>query len=91
MCIRGSLKGANDDQTRGIDIVRKAIAAPIKQIAENAGFDGVLVAGKLLDQSDETLGFNAATDVYEDLLTAGVIDPTKVVRTALQNLSLIHI
>ena len=81
------LKGANDDQTRGIDIVRKAIAAPIKQIAENAGFDGVLVAGKLLDQSDETLGFNAATDVYEDLLTAGVIDPTKVVRTALQNAS----
>ncbi len=81
------LKGATDDQTRGIDIVRKAIAAPIKQIAENAGFDGVLVAGKLLDQSDETLGFNAATDVYEDLLTAGVIDPTKVVRTALQNAS----
>ncbi|RVU03432.1 chaperonin GroEL [Novosphingobium umbonatum] len=81
------LKGANDDQTRGIDIVRKAITAPIKQIAENAGFDGVLVAGKLLDQSDETLGFNAATDVYENLLAAGVIDPTKVVRTALQNAS----
>jgi chaperonin GroEL len=81
------LKGANEDQTRGIDIVRKAISAPIKQIAENAGFDGVLVAGKLLDQSDETLGFNAATDVYENLLAAGVIDPTKVVRTALQNAS----
>jgi chaperonin GroEL len=79
------LKGANEDQTRGVDIVRKAISAPIKQIAENAGVDGVLVAGKLLDQSDETLGFNAATDVYEDLLAAGVIDPTKVVRTALQN------
>jgi len=57
------LKGFNEDQTRGIDIVRRAISAPIKQIAENAGFDGVLVAGKLLDQSDETLGFNASTDV----------------------------
>jgi chaperonin GroEL len=79
------LKGANEDQTRGVDIVRKAISAPIKQIAENAGVDGVLVAGKLLDQSDESLGFNAATDVYENLLAAGVIDPTKVVRTALQN------
>jgi chaperonin GroEL len=57
------LKGANEDQTRGVDIVRKAITAPIKQIAENAGVDGVLVAGKLLDQNDEALGFNAATDV----------------------------
>ncbi|NBC37076.1 chaperonin GroEL [Novosphingobium sp. FSY-8] len=81
------LTGANEDQTRGIDIVRKAITAPIKQIAENAGVDGVLVAGKLLDQSDETLGFNAATETYENLLNAGVIDPTKVVRTALQNAS----
>lgn len=79
------LKGANEDQTRGIDIVRKAITAPLKQIAENAGHDGVLVAGKLLDKGDETQGFNAATDVYENLLDAGVIDPTKVVRTALQN------
>ncbi|WCT77717.1 chaperonin GroEL [Novosphingobium humi] len=81
------LKGANEDQTRGIDIVRRAISAPIKQIAENAGVDGVLVAGKLLDQADETLGFNAATETYENLLAAGVIDPTKVVRTALQNAS----
>ncbi|MBB3956339.1 chaperonin GroEL [Novosphingobium sediminicola] len=81
------LKGVNEDQTRGIDIVRKAITAPIKQIAENAGVDGVLVAGKLLDQADETLGFNAATETYENLLAAGVIDPTKVVRTALQNAS----
>ncbi|WP_260925541.1 chaperonin GroEL [Novosphingobium sp. 9] len=79
------LTGANDDQTRGIDIVRKAIAAPIKQIAENAGIDGAVVAGKLLDQSDETLGFNAATETYENLKAAGVIDPTKVVRSALQN------
>ncbi|WP_067734276.1 chaperonin GroEL [Novosphingobium naphthalenivorans] len=79
------LTGVNDDQTRGIDIVRKAISAPVKQIAENAGFDGAVVAGKLLDGSDETLGFNASTDVYENLVAAGVIDPTKVVRTALQD------
>jgi chaperonin GroEL len=79
------LTGANEDQTRGIDIVRKAITAPVKQIAENAGSDGAVVAGKLLDQSDEGIGFNAATDVYENLKAAGVIDPTKVVRTALQD------
>ncbi|WP_395330203.1 chaperonin GroEL [Novosphingobium sp. BL-8H] len=79
------LTGANDDQTRGVDIVRKAITAPLKQIAENAGHDGAVVAGKLLDGSDESLGFNAATDVYENLVAAGVIDPTKVVRTALQD------
>ena len=79
------LTGINDDQTRGVDIVRKAITAPLKQIAENAGHDGAVVAGKLLDGSDESLGFNAATDVYENLVAAGVIDPTKVVRTALQD------
>ncbi|HKR91011.1 chaperonin GroEL [Novosphingobium sp.] len=79
------LTGVNDDQTRGIDIVRKAITAPVKQIAENAGFDGAVVAGKLIDGSDETLGFNAANDTYENLVAAGVIDPTKVVRTALQD------
>ncbi|AXB75394.1 chaperonin GroEL [Novosphingobium sp. P6W] len=79
------LTGANEDQTRGVDIVRKAILAPVKQIAENAGSDGAVVAGKLLDQSDENIGFNAATDVYENLKAAGVIDPTKVVRIALQD------
>ena len=79
------LKGINEDQTRGVDIVRKAIQAPIRQIAENAGHDGAVVAGKLLDQSDENFGFNASTDVYENLVAAGVIDPTKVVRTALQD------
>jgi chaperonin GroEL len=79
------LTGANEDQTRGIDIIRKAITAPVKQIAENAGSDGAVVAGKLLDGSDENIGFNAATDVYENLKAAGVIDPTKVVRTALQD------
>ncbi|HKT85271.1 MAG TPA: chaperonin GroEL [Novosphingobium sp.] len=79
------LAGINDDQTRGIDIVRKAITAPLKQIAENAGFDGAVVAGKLLDGSDEAVGFNASTDTYENLVAAGVFDPTKVVRTALQD------
>jgi chaperonin GroEL len=79
------LKGANDDQTKGIDIVRRAIQAPIRQIAENAGHDGAVVAGNLLREADETQGFNAATDTYENLKAAGVIDPTKVVRTALQD------
>jgi chaperonin GroEL len=79
------LKGVNDAQTRGIDIIRRAISTPLKQIAENAGFDGAVVAGKLLDQDDESLGFNASTDIYENLKAAGVIDPTKVVRTALQD------
>ena len=79
------LKGANEDQTRGIDIIRRAISAPIKQIAQNAGHDGAVVAGNLLREDDETQGFNAATDTYENLVKAGVIDPTKVVRTALQD------
>jgi chaperonin GroEL len=79
------LKGANEDQTRGIDIIRKAITAPIKQIAQNAGHDGAVVAGNLLRENDETQGFNASTDTYENLVKAGVIDPTKVVRTALQD------
>ena len=79
------LKGANDDQTKGIDIVRKAILSPIRQIAENAGHDGAVVSGNLLREGDQTMGFNAATDTYENLKAAGVIDPTKVVRTALQD------
>jgi chaperonin GroEL len=79
------MKGVNDDQTRGIDIVRRALQAPIRQIAENAGHDGAVVAGKLIDGEDQTLGFNAQTEVYENLVQAGVIDPTKVVRTALQD------
>ncbi len=79
------LTGVNDDQTRGIDIVRKALYAPVRQIAENAGHDGAVISGKLLDGADENLGFNAQTDVYEDLVKAGVVDPTKVVRTALQD------
>ena len=77
--------GANDDQTRGVDIVRRAIQAPVRQIATNAGHDGAVISGKLMDANDESLGFNAATDTYENLVAAGVIDPTKVVRTALQD------
>ncbi len=79
------LKGDNDDQTRGVDIVRKSLTALVRQIAQNAGQDGAVVSGKLLDQTDTAFGFNAATDTYENLVAAGVIDPTKVVRTALQN------
>jgi chaperonin GroEL len=79
------IKGFNDDQTRGIDIVRKSLTSLVRQIASNAGQDGAVVSGKLLDQDDTSFGFNAATDTYENLVTAGVIDPTKVVRTALQN------
>lgn len=79
------MKGINDDQTRGIDIIRKAIQAPLRQIAQNAGFDGAVVSGNLLRENDETQGFNASTDVYENLVAAGVIDPTKVVRIALQD------
>jgi len=78
------LTGGNEDQTRGIAIVRKAILAPIRQIATNAGHDGAVVSGNLLREGDETQGFNAGTDTYENLVKAGVIDPTKVVRTALQ-------
>jgi chaperonin GroEL len=79
------LKGENDDQTRGVDIIRKAVETPLRQIAQNAGVDGAVVAGNLLREGDEKQGFNAATDTYENLVQAGVIDPTKVVRTALQD------
>ena len=79
------LKGVNDDQTRGVDIVRKALYAPLRQIAQNAGHDGAVISGKLLEGDDRAQGFNAQTEVYENLVTAGVIDPTKVVRTALQD------
>jgi chaperonin GroEL len=83
--VLAGMTGANEDQTRGIDIVRKALQAPLRQIAENAGFDGAVVAGKLLEQKDLDYGFNAQTEKYENLVKSGVIDPTKVVRTALQD------
>jgi chaperonin GroEL len=81
------VEGANDDQTRGVDIVRRALQSPLRQIAENAGFDGAVVAGKLIDGNDENMGFNAANDEYENLVKSGVVDPTKVVRAALQDAS----
>jgi chaperonin GroEL len=80
-----SLKTANDDQKVGINIVRRALQAPARQIAENAGEDGAVVAGKILDKGDYAFGYNAQTGEYGDLVKQGVIDPTKVVRTALQD------
>ncbi|WIM12953.1 chaperonin GroEL [Enhydrobacter sp.] len=77
-------RSANHDQQVGIDIVRRALQAPLRQIAENAGFDGAVVAGRLLDQKDVHFGFDAQKAEYVDMIKAGVIDPTKVVRTALQ-------
>ena len=79
------LTGSNEDQARGIDIVRKSLQAPLRQIAENAGYDGAVVAGKLVDGKDLNFGFNARSEEYEDLVQSGVIDPTKVVRSALQD------
>ncbi len=79
------LKGDNDDQNVGIDILRRAIQAPIRQIVENAGKEGSIVVGKLLEQKDTNFGYNAQTDEYINLVSAGVIDPVKVVRVALQN------
>jgi chaperonin GroEL len=76
---------ANDDQKAGIDIVRRAIQVPARQIATNAGEDGSLIVGKLLEKDDYSWGYNAATGTYQDLVSAGVIDPAKVVRTALQD------
>ena len=75
----------NDDQKVGIDIVRRALQAPVRQIAENAGVDGAVVAGKLLEQKDANFGFDAQTETYKDLVKAGIVDPAKVVRTALQD------
>ena len=80
-----NIRGINDDQTRGIDIVRRALQMPLRQIAENAGYDGAIVAGRLLDSNDQHRGFNAQTEQYEDFIQSGVIDPTKVVRCALQD------
>jgi len=79
------LNGANEDQNAGIAIVRRALQAPIRQIAENAGVEGSIVVGKILENASPTFGFNAQTEEYVDLVQAGVIDPAKVVRTALQD------
>ncbi|MDP6406555.1 MAG: TCP-1/cpn60 chaperonin family protein, partial [Alphaproteobacteria bacterium] len=79
------VSGENDDQTKGVDIVRRSLQAPLRQIAENAGFDGAVVAGKLSEQNDTKRGFDAQSENYVDMVKAGIIDPTKVVRTALQD------
>ena len=79
------LEGANADQSVGIAIVRRAIEAPLRQIAENSGVDGSVVAGKIRESDDVTFGFNAQTEEYGDMFKFGVIDPAKVVRTALQD------
>ncbi|HEV7463959.1 MAG TPA: chaperonin GroEL [Methyloceanibacter sp.] len=80
-----TLKAANDDQQIGINIVRRALQAPARQIAENAGEDGAVVVGKILDRADYAFGYNAQSGEYGNLVKQGVIDPAKVVRTALQD------
>ena len=80
-----SLDPANDDQRRGIDIIKEAILAPIRQIAENSGEDGAVVSGKVLEAKGSTSGFDAQTGKYVDMVAKGIIDPAKVVRTALQD------
>ena len=79
------VKGDNDDQDAGINVVRRALQAPIRQIAENAGVEGSIVVGKVLDQKSPSFGYDAQNDVYVDLIAKGIIDPAKVVRTALQD------
>ncbi|MCC5980632.1 MAG: chaperonin GroEL, partial [Oceanicaulis sp.] len=79
------LEGENDDQTQGIAIIARAIQAPIRQIVENAGLEGSIVVGKVLENDSRGYGFNAQTEEYGDMFAAGIIDPAKVVRTALQD------
>jgi chaperonin GroEL len=83
--VLSKLKADNDDQRFGVEIVRKAIQMPLRQIAENAGEDGAVIAGKVLDKDDYNWGFDAQTGEFKDLVRSGIIDPTKVVRTALQD------
>ncbi|MGS4945402.1 chaperonin GroEL [Meridianimarinicoccus sp. RP-17] len=79
------LTGVNSDQNAGIAIIRRALEAPLRQIAENAGVDGAVVAGKIRESNDASFGFNAQTEEYGDMFSYGVIDPAKVVRTALED------
>ena len=81
----GSLTGSSEDEQIGINIVSRAIESPLRWIAQNAGQEGAIVAEKIRSGNDDNFGYNAATDTYEDLVNAGVIDPAKVTRTALQN------
>ena len=79
------LTGANSDQTAGIAIVRRALEAPLRQIADNAGVDGAVVAGKIRESDDSNFGFNAQTEEYGNMFDFGIIDPALVTRTALQD------
>ena len=85
MTVLASLTGGNADVTAGISIVLRALEAPIRQIAENAGVEGSIVVGKLTDGKDRNQGFDAQTETYVDMINAGIVDPAKVVRTALQD------
>ncbi|MBR1756868.1 MAG: chaperonin GroEL [Alphaproteobacteria bacterium] len=80
-----NVKTENQDQNVGIDIIRKALQAPLRQIAENAGVDGAVIAGKLLESKDTNYGYNAQKGEFTDMIKAGIVDPTEVVRTALQD------
>jgi chaperonin GroEL len=83
--VLANVKVENNDQKVGVDIVRRALGIPTRLIAENAGTDGSIVVGKLLDQKNTNYGYDAQNDEYVDLVKAGIIDPVKVVRTALQD------
>jgi chaperonin GroEL len=83
--VLAKLKADNEDQRVGIDIIRRAIQVPLRQIAENAGEDGAVIAGKVLDKDEYTFGFDAQSGEFKDMVKAGIIDPAKVVRTALQD------
>ncbi len=83
--ILAKLKGSNDDERVGIEIVRRAILTPMRQIATNAGEDGAVISGKVLDNDEYNFGFDAQTGAYKEMVKAGIIDPTKVVRSALQH------
>ncbi len=78
-------KSLDDDERLGVEIIRRAAEEPIRWIAQNAGYEGSIVAARVKESKETNYGFNAATETYEDLVKAGVIDPAKVVRTALQN------
>jgi chaperonin GroEL len=83
--VLAALNPANNDQKVGIEIVRKAIQSPVRQIAENSGVEGSIVVGKLTDKNEPNYGYDAQSGDYKDMVAAGIIDPTKVVRVALQD------
>jgi chaperonin GroEL len=80
-----TVKGDNEDQNAGINILRKALQSPIRQIADNAGVEGSIVVGKVLDEKSGSFGYDAQGDQYVDMIAAGIVDPAKVVRIALQD------